>query len=116
MHKFTHKAVVAAATLILGVGGSAVLAGTAFAGGTHDCGCNSPSSPSGPTHHSGGGDSSAHSTGVRGNGGNGGSGGGANANCLVPIGASAGVVGQGGPVSQCNAGGGAGGAGGAGIS
>jgi len=36
-------------------------------------------------------------------------------NCLIPIGASAGVLGQGGPVSQCQAGGGAGGAGGDGA-
>jgi hypothetical protein len=53
--------------------------------------------------------------GVTGNGGSGGSGGAANANCAIPIGVTAGVIGQGGPVSQCNAGGGAGGAGGNGV-
>jgi hypothetical protein len=53
--------------------------------------------------------------GAHGNGGNGGSGGGANANCLIPVGVTAGVIGQGGPVSQCNAGGGAGGSGGDGV-
>lgn len=50
---------------------------------------------------------------VNGTGGRGGNGGGANANCLIPVGASADVIGQGGPVSQCN--GGAGGAGGNGV-
>ncbi|OZM79317.1 hypothetical protein CFP66_26580 [Pseudonocardia sp. MH-G8] len=49
-------------------------------------------------------------------GGPGGSGGDANANCLIPVGVSAGLLlGQGGDVSQCNAGGGAGGAGGTGA-
>jgi hypothetical protein len=48
-------------------------------------------------------------------GGPGGAGGDANANCLIPIGVSAGVLGQGGDVAQCNAGGGAGGAGGTGA-
>jgi hypothetical protein len=52
---------------------------------------------------------------AHGEGGTGGDGGGANANCLIPIGASVGVLGQGGPVSQCNATGGAGGAGGNGV-
>jgi hypothetical protein len=48
-------------------------------------------------------------------GGPGGAGGDANANCLIPIGVSLGLVGQGGDVSQCNATGGAGGAGGTGA-
>jgi hypothetical protein len=51
-----------------------------------------------------------------GKGGNGGSGGAANANCAVPIGISAGVLGQGGPIKQCNATGGAAGNGGSGVS
>jgi len=48
-------------------------------------------------------------------GGAGGAGGGANSNCLIPIGASIGVLGQGGPVTQCGATGGAGGSGGTGV-
>ena len=52
---------------------------------------------------------------VNGTGGSGGSGGHANANCLIPVGVSAGVLGQGGPVDQCNASGGVGGSGGSGI-
>ncbi|WP_143517385.1 hypothetical protein [Pseudonocardia sp. MH-G8] len=48
-------------------------------------------------------------------GGPGGSGGDANANCLIPIGISLGLLGQGGDVSQCNATGGVGGAGGTGA-
>ncbi|HEY1971719.1 MAG TPA: hypothetical protein VGH89_27435 [Pseudonocardia sp.] len=54
--------------------------------------------------------------GTSGNGGSGGSGGGANANCLIPVGVTAGVIGQGGPVSQCDATGGSGGGGGNGVS
>jgi hypothetical protein len=53
--------------------------------------------------------------GVNGVGGGGGNGGGANANCLIPVGLTAGVVGQGGNVAQCNAAGGAGGGGGNGV-
>jgi hypothetical protein len=48
-------------------------------------------------------------------GGPGGSGGAANSQCLIPIGISLGILGQGGDVSQCNAGGGTGGAGGTGA-
>jgi hypothetical protein len=49
-------------------------------------------------------------------GGAGGAGGNATAQCLIPIGVSLGaLVGSGGDVSQCNAGGGAGGAGGTGA-
>jgi hypothetical protein len=53
---------------------------------------------------------------VHGDGGNGGGGGKANANCLIPIGVTAGVLGQGGDNSQCNASGGGGGNGGGGVS
>jgi hypothetical protein len=80
------KTAVASAVLALGTIGSAVFAGTAMAGGVH------------------------------GTGGNAGNGGGAKSNCAVPIGVSLGVVGQGGPISQCNATGGAGGTGGGGVS
>ncbi|HEY4004254.1 MAG TPA: hypothetical protein VGM60_03575 [Pseudonocardia sp.] len=48
-------------------------------------------------------------------GGNGGGGGKSNANCGVPVGVSAGVIGQGGDVTQCNATGGGGGNGGGGV-
>jgi hypothetical protein len=51
-----------------------------------------------------------------GDGGNGGSGGGANANCLIPVGVTAGVIGQGGDNKQCNATAGGGGNGGGGVS
>ncbi|HEY4008132.1 MAG TPA: hypothetical protein VGM60_23535 [Pseudonocardia sp.] len=52
---------------------------------------------------------------IDGDGGNGGNGGNTNANCLVPIGASAGVLGQGAPVGQCNAKSGKGGDAGDGV-
>jgi hypothetical protein len=53
--------------------------------------------------------------GVHGSGGSGGSGGAAKSNCAIPIGVTAGVIGQGGDVSQCNATGGGGGNGGGGV-
>jgi hypothetical protein len=59
--------------------------------------------------------SHGHSEGTTGTGGNGGNGGAANANCAVPIGVSAGVIGQGGKTSQCNAVSGSGGSGGGGV-
>jgi len=80
------KTAVASAVLALGTIGSAVFAGTALAGGVH------------------------------GTGGNAGNGGAAKSNCAVPIGVSLGVIGQGGPISQCNATGGEGGTGGGGVS
>lgn len=52
---------------------------------------------------------------VHGHGGGGGNGAKANANCGVPVGVSAGVIGQGGDNKQCNANGGAGGNGGNGV-
>ena len=48
-------------------------------------------------------------------GGAGGPGGAAETNCWLPIGLSVGILGQGGPVSQCNATGGDGGNGGTGA-
>ncbi len=84
--KFGLKTVAAAA--LAASAGSVLLGGTAFAGGhnSHD-----------------------H------NGGDGGRGGKNSAQCLVPVGLSAGAVAsQGGNVSQCNANGGNGGNGGAG--
>jgi hypothetical protein len=110
------KALLGAAAMVLGVGGSAAFTGTALAGEDHGCGCDT-------SHHDswggwGGQDAgwshpdADHTHGV---GGNGGSGGQSNANCLIPVGVSAGVIGQGGPASQCNAVGGGGGNGGAGV-
>jgi len=86
--KFSSRTAFAAAVLALGASGSALFGGTALAGGhgTHDN-----------------------------TGGSGGYGGDANANCAIPIGISLGLLGQGGPVSQCEATGGAGGGGGTGA-
>ena len=83
-----QRAVIAVAAAALTAGASALFGGTAFAGshGEHN---NS--------------------------GGAGGSGGAANANCVIPVGVTAGVIGQGGPVSQCGATGGAAGDGGTGA-
>ncbi|HEX4252855.1 MAG TPA: hypothetical protein VH008_33645 [Pseudonocardia sp.] len=83
-----QRAVVALAAAALATGASALFGGTAFAGshGTHN---NS--------------------------GGAGGSGGDANANCLIPVGVTAGIVGQGGDNTQCNATGGGAGNGGTGA-
>jgi hypothetical protein len=83
-----RKSAVAAAVIAFATAGSAFLGGTAFAG---------------------------DETEVWNVGGAGGNGGNANANCLIPIGASVGLLGQGGNVAQCNAAGGAGGAGGTGA-
>jgi hypothetical protein len=104
--ELARKVALSATVLVLGVGGSAVFAGTALAGG---CGCNSESHAH-YIHHSSHHTYYIHYT--HNKGGNGGKGGSASANCAVPVGVSAGVIGQGGNVSQCNAVGGAGGAGG----
>jgi hypothetical protein len=119
IRELAKKALLGTAALALGVGGSAMFTGTAFAGEDHGCGCDS-----GTGHHDSWGGWGGKDAGwshpdadhTRGVGGSGGTGGGSNANCGVPIGVSAGVVGQGGDVAQCNAVGGAGGAGGAGVS
>jgi hypothetical protein len=87
IRKVGRTTAVATAVVALGAAGSALLAGSALATGQ-----------------------------VSGDGGNGGGGGKANSNCAVPIGLSLGILGQGGPISQCNATGGAGGAGGGGVS
>ena len=86
--KFGQRAAVAIAATALAAGASAIFGGVAFANGhgKHDN-----------------------------VGGAGGAGGDAEAACLIPIGVSAGVVGKGGDVAQCNAAGGAGGAGGTGA-
>jgi hypothetical protein len=83
-----HRGVTAVAAVVLASGASALFGGAAFAGG-HG-------------HHDN-------------EGGDGDDGGKANANCVAPIGVSAGVVGQGDDVSQCNATGGDGGHGGTGA-
>jgi hypothetical protein len=104
IRKLGRGALTASAMVVLTVGGSAAMAGTAFAGCDHD----------GSHDSSGGNDGGSHGSGDN-VGGSGGNGADANANCAVPIGVSAGVVGQGGPVSQCNATGGDGGDGGTGA-
>lgn len=88
MHNIRRRAALTIATGALAVGMSALFSGTALAWGHgfHDN-----------------------------DGGNGGGGGNANANCVLPIGASLGVIGQGGGVGQCNAVGGSGGEGGDGV-
>jgi len=106
IRKLSRGALTAAAIVALASGGSAALAGTAFAGG-HDCGCDGWSDG----WHGGWGYHGAHGD----DGGNGGNGGNANVNCVLPIGITAGVIGQGGDVSQCNATGGNGGDGGTGA-
>jgi hypothetical protein len=85
MRKYGQRAAVAAVAVALSTVG---FAGTALAFGNHE---------------------------VNGAGGNGGSGGKSNANCVIPIGVTAGVIGQGGDLAQCNSAGGAGGNAGDGI-
>jgi len=92
---------VAAAAAVLSAGGMLAIAGTAFA---HDHG-----NSEGHDGHDG------YSEYDEGSGGDGGNGGNSNANCVVPLGVSAGVIGQGGPVSQCNSTSGNGGDGGDGT-
>jgi hypothetical protein len=107
--KIGRTALVTASAAVLAAGGSALFAGTAFAHGDDDCGCHGSSEHHGHHHHG-----STH--GVKGTGGDGGTGGASNANCLIPVGVSAGVIGQGGDTTQCNANGGSGGDGGSGVS
>jgi hypothetical protein len=106
IRKLGRGALTASVMVVLTVGGSAAMAGTAFAGCDHDGSHDSDSHDS-----NWGSDGGSHDN----DGGNGGNGGAANANCGVPIGISAGVVGQGGDNSQCNATGGAGADGGTGA-
>jgi hypothetical protein len=86
--RFGQRAVVAVAATALAAGASALSGGSAFAGshGEHD---NS--------------------------GGDGGNGGKTNVNCVLPIGITAGIIGQGGDSSQCQATGGGAGDGGTGA-
>lgn len=101
IRKLGRGVLTAAAVVALASGGSAALAGTALAGG-HDCGCDGGYSWGWHGQHDN-------------QGGNGGNGGDAYVNCVVPIGVSAGLNGQGGDQSQCNATGGNGGNGGTGA-
>jgi len=94
---------VAAAAAVLSAGGVFAIAGTAFA--------NDYGNSEGHDGHDGSSDVDYG----EGNGGNGGYGGNSNTNCVVPLGLSAGVIGQGGPVSQCNSTSGNGGDGGDGT-
>jgi len=105
IRKLSKGALTAVMAVGLATGGSAALAGTAFAGG-HDCGCDGDW---------GGWDGWGYHGEHNNSGGNGGNGGDANVNCVLPIGISAGIVGQGGDNSQCNATGGGGGDGGTGA-
>lgn len=91
---------VAAAVAVLSAGGMLAIAGTAFA---HDHG-----NSEGRDGH----DGYSEVDYGEGNGGDGGDGGESTANCLAPLGVSAGLMGQGGPVSQCNSTSGDGGSGG----
>lgn len=88
IRKFGQRAAVATVAVALATTGSALFAGTALAEGNND---------------------------FNNIGGAGGAGGEASANCLIPIGATIGIVGSGGDVAQCNAVGGAGGTGGTGA-
>jgi hypothetical protein len=87
IRKIGQKVTVVAAALVMLTGIAAATTGTAFA-----------------THRN-----------VDGDGGDGGTGGNANANCLVPVALSAGVLGQGGSDSQCNSEAGGGGDAGDGV-
>lgn len=100
IRKLGRGVAVAITALALATGGSAAFAGTAFA--SDNC-CN---------HHGHRGIDGDHNDYYRENGGDGGKGGNANANCVVPLGVSAGVMGQGGNNSQCNSSAGNGGHGG----
>lgn len=87
--KISRKATLATVAVVLGTTGSALFTGAAFAGG---------------------GDGE-HNT----SGGPGGNGGETKVNCVLPLGLSLGILGQGDGVSQCNATGGGGGTGGTGA-
>lgn len=120
IQKLSKRVVVATAALIAVSGGSALLTGTALAcdhdhGDDHGDSSESDSSANG--HDGEDGTASYHEWGnaYYGNGAAGGDGGASNANCAVPVGVSAGVVGQGGDNTQCTATGGAGGDGGSGV-
>lgn len=99
MQKIGQRTAMSVAAVAIG---SLAFAGTALA-------CEHGSS-----YHNWGHGGGHHAT--HGEGGNGANGGAANANCAVPVGVSAGVIGQGGDNSQCNAVGGSGGNGGGGVS
>ncbi|HTF47726.1 MAG TPA: hypothetical protein VK735_09785 [Pseudonocardia sp.] len=99
VRKISQRVVVTAAAIMLSAGGTFALAGTAFA---HD------------SHGEDG--QNGQDVEYEGNGGDGGAGGEAKSNCVVPLGLSAGVMGQGGPVSQCQTNAGHGGDGGGGES
>jgi hypothetical protein len=86
--RFGQRAVVAVAATALAAGASALFGGSALAGSHGE-------------HNNSGGD--------------GGNGGKSNVNCVLPIGVSAGIIGQGGDNSQCQATGGGAGDGGTGA-
>jgi hypothetical protein len=94
--KLGRTALATAATAVLLTGSAGLFAGTALA--TDNDG-----------HHH------RHHHGTEGEAGTGGTGGNAASNCLIPLGISAGIVGQGGSNTQCDAHAGQGGEGGDGI-
>jgi hypothetical protein len=100
IRKIGHRVAVTAVAVALAAGGTIAFAGTAFAD-DHDC---DSCSHGGHDGHGG-----RHIDYYRSNGGDGGNGGNSNANCAAPLGVSAGLMGQGGPVSQCNSNSGGGG-------
>lgn len=99
---FMRQAAVAVAATALAVGTSTLFGGVALAAGHN----HHSNDHNGPTYDAGSDNNY---------GGRGGAGGGGRSNCLIPLGVSAGVIGQGGDDSQCNAAGGNGAAGGAGA-
>ena len=108
IRKIGQRAAITAAATVLAAGGAIAFAGPAFADIGHDC-CNSRGHDGHRGHHGHHGHDGRHVDDHRSNGGDGGNGGHANANCLLPLGLSAGILGQGGPISQCNSTSGSGG-------
>jgi len=98
-----RRITVGIAAVVLSLGASTLVGGVALASGHnhHDHDHNGPSYDAGKDNDLGG---------------HGGGGGQSRANCAVPLGVSAGVIGQGGNDTQCNSRGGNGGAGGSGES
>jgi len=107
IRKIGHGVVVAAVATVLAAGGTVALAGIALADDHNDCHCNSRGHD-GHDGYRGSRDVDYYDS----SGGDGANGGNSNANCAAPLGVSAGLLGQGAPVSQCNSTSGDGGTGG----
>jgi hypothetical protein len=116
-----HKMAAAAAVAALAAGGSAMFAGTAFAGppaNSHDCGCQpAPAAPAAPPAQPAPPAKQApveHNFETNNVAGAGGAGGNSSTRCAVPVGLSGSLIlAQSNDVSQCNATAGLGGLGGA---